>query len=98
MRTRKWKKNNRRKKEKEPEVTEAEPSEENAIERSREIDTTDTNLSSYELTKEQKDLLSKGLNFIPDRTKIDKIKLLADLAEWERRMRIRDVFFTRKRV
>ena len=32
MRTRKWQKSNRRKKETEPEVTEAEPSEENAIE------------------------------------------------------------------
>ena len=54
----------------------------------RDKDTVVTNLSSYELTAAQEDLLSKGLNFIPDRTKIDKIKLLADLTEWECCMRL----------
>ena len=66
-------------------------SEPSAIESSckeRDKDTVVTNLSSYELTAAQEDLLSKGLKFIPDRTKIDKIKLLADLTEWERRMRL----------
>ena len=39
----------------------------------RDKDTVVTNLSSYELTAAQEDLLSKGLKFIPDRTKIDNI-------------------------
>ena len=47
-----------------------------------------TNLSSYELTAAQEDLLSNGLKFIPDITKIEKKKLLAELTEWEHRMRL----------
>ena len=43
----------------------------------RNKDTVVTNLSSYELTAAQEDLLSKGLKFIPGGTKINKIKLLA---------------------
>ena len=54
----------------------------------RDNDTVVTNLSSYELTATPEDLLSKGLKFIPDRTKIDNIKLPADLREWEHRMRL----------
>ena len=47
-----------------------------------------TNLSNYCLSEEEKTLLSKGLKFIPDRTKVDKLKLLTDLGNWERRMRL----------
>ena len=64
----------------------------------RDKDTVVTNLSSYKLTAAQEDLLSKGLKFIPDRTKIDKIKLLADLKEWERRMRLREYFYDREKA
>ena len=64
----------------------------------RDKDTVVTNLSSYELTAAQEDLLSKGLKFIPDRTKIDKIKLLADLTEWERRMRLREYYYDREKA
>jgi hypothetical protein len=51
-----------------------------------------TNLSEYTLTDSEKSLLAKGLKFIPDRKKIDSTKLLADLGEWERRMRLREFF------
>jgi hypothetical protein len=51
-----------------------------------------TNLSSYELSASERTLLSKGLKFIPDRTKLDSTQLLADLGEWERRMRLRDFY------
>ena len=52
-----------------------------------------TNLSSYKLSNEETSLLSKGLKFIPDRSKVDKLKVLTDLCEWERRMRLREYFF-----
>jgi hypothetical protein len=52
-----------------------------------------TNLSSYSLNKSEISLLEKGLKFIPDRTKINMTKLLSDLAEWERRMRLREFFY-----
>ena len=51
-----------------------------------------TNLSSYTLSDSEKAVLSKGLKFIPDRKHVDTVKLLADLAEWERRMRLREYF------
>ena len=53
-----------------------------------------TNLSQHHLTEGQITLLSRGLKFIPDRHKVDKLKLLADLAEWERRMRLKEFFYT----
>ena len=40
-----------------------------------------TNLSQHPLTEYQISLLSRGLKFIPDRHKADKLKLLPDLAE-----------------
>ena len=52
-----------------------------------------TNLSQHPLNECQISLLSRGLKFIPDRHKVDKLKLLADLAEWERRMRLRELFY-----
>ena len=64
----------------------------------RDKDSVVTNLSSYELTTAQEDLLSKGLKFIPDRTKIDKIKLPADLREWEHRMRLQKYFYDREKA
>ena len=51
-----------------------------------------TNLSSYTLSDSEKAVLSKGLKLIPDRKHVDTFKLLADLAEWERRMRLREYF------
>ena len=62
----------------------------------RDKDTVVTYLSSYELTTAQKDLLSKGLKFIPDITKIHKIKLLTDLTEWECFMRLQEYFYNRE--
>ena len=53
-----------------------------------------TNLSQHPLTEGKITLLSRGLKFIPDRHKVDKLKLMADLAEWERRMRLKEFFYT----
>ena len=47
-----------------------------------------TNLSKHELSAPQISLLERGLKFIPSRHEVDKVKLLADLSEWERRMRL----------
>ena len=52
-----------------------------------------TNLSSHTLTDAELSLLEKGLKFVPDRSKINSTKLLADLGEWERRMRLREYFY-----
>lgn len=52
-----------------------------------------TNLSSKALSQEQKTLLERGFSFIPTRKKIDVTKLLSDLAEWERRMRLTEYFY-----
>ena len=38
-------------------------------------------------------LLERGLKFIPSRHEVDKVKLLADLSEWERRMRLTEHFY-----
>ncbi|ESO98543.1 hypothetical protein LOTGIDRAFT_174188 [Lottia gigantea] len=51
------------------------------------------NLSDKILTKPQQQLLSKGFSFVPTREKVDVTKLLSDLGEWERRMRLREYFF-----
>ena len=53
-----------------------------------------TNLSQHPLTEGKIKLLSRGLKFIPDRHKVDKLILLADLAKWERRMRLKEFFYT----
>jgi hypothetical protein len=63
-----------------------------AVSKSNSNDDIVTNLSKYTLTSSETSLLGKGLKFIPDRTRIDPIKLLADLDEWERRMRLREFF------
>ena len=54
-----------------------------------------TNLSKHELSAPQLSLLEKGLKFIPSRHEVDKVKLLADLSEWERRMRLAEYFYNR---
>ena len=51
-----------------------------------------TNMSSRELTATEEKLLSKGLSFIPTQHKIDIWRVHSDLAEWERRMRLREYF------
>ena len=51
-----------------------------------------TNLSRHKLTEAQLSLLEKGLKFIPSRHRVDRVKLLADLSEWERRMRLAEYF------
>ena len=55
-----------------------------------------TNLSTYSLTAGEISLLSKGVKFIPDKKKVNHVKLLADLNEWERRMRLREYFYREK--
>ena len=52
-----------------------------------------TNLSQHKLIGPQVSLLEKGLKFIPSRHKVDKVKLLADLSEWERRMWLAEFFY-----
>lgn len=52
------------------------------------------NLSSRILSDPEKKLLTKGLKFVPTRRKIDIGKLLADLKTWERRMRLKEYFYT----
>ena len=54
-----------------------------------------TNLSKHELSAPQLSLLEMGLKFIPSRHEVDKVKLLADLSEWERRMRLAEYFYNR---
>ena len=54
-----------------------------------------TNLSKHELSAPHLSLLEKGLKFIPSRHEVDKVKLLADLSEWERRMRLAEYFNNR---
>ena len=51
-----------------------------------------TNLSSRMLTATEEKLLSKGLSFIPTQRNIDVWRVHSDLAEWERRMRLREYF------
>ena len=50
------------------------------------------NYSSKKLTKNQKRVLSYGLTFLPSR-KLNITKLMTDLAEWERRMRLKEFFY-----
>ena len=52
-----------------------------------------TNISGHILTNAELSLLEKGLKFVPGRAKINSTKLLADLGEWERRMRLREYFY-----
>ena len=50
------------------------------------------NLSKYTLTDAETSLLERGLKFIPTKPHVDISKLLADLREWERRMRLMEYF------
>ena len=54
------------------------------------------NLSNKELTAAQKTLLEKGLKFIPTRKKVNMATILADLREWERKMRLAEYFHDSK--
>ncbi|CAG2204322.1 unnamed protein product [Mytilus edulis] len=54
------------------------------------------NLSSKNLNTEHMSLLSKGLSFIPAQKKVNIGKVLADLTEWERRMRLKEYFYNIK--
>ena len=56
------------------------------------------NKSSRKLSNDEIDLLEKGLKFVPTREKIDISKLLADLREWERRMRLKEFFNDSKEI
>ena len=51
------------------------------------------NLSSKTLTPAQLSILSKGLKFIPTSDSIDITIRIADIKEWERRMRLREYFY-----
>ena len=57
-----------------------------------------TNVSTVSLTTAQVQLLEKCLNFIPSKNKIDKVKLLADVGEWEIRTRLREYFFVSENI
>ena len=52
-----------------------------------------TNLSKHELSAPHISLLERGLKFIPSRHEVDKVKLLADRSEWERRIRLAEYFY-----
>ena len=51
-----------------------------------------TEQSKVPLTESQESMLTKSLKFIPNQKKIDTAKVLADLNEWERRMRLKEYF------
>ena len=53
-----------------------------------------TNLSKVKLSKYELSLLSKGLKFVPTRRNIDLGKLISDLKTWERRMRLKEYFYS----
>ena len=55
------------------------------------------NLSSKELTEAHRNLLGLGLKFVPTNQNIDMTELIADVKEWERRMRLREFFLIRMR-
>jgi hypothetical protein len=50
------------------------------------------NLSDRKLTREETDLLCKGLKFIPTKEKVNVGELLADIEEWSRRLRLVEFF------
>ena len=51
------------------------------------------NESRRVLSEDEERILSRGLKFVPTRRKVETSKLLADLREWERKMRIREFYF-----
>jgi hypothetical protein len=52
-----------------------------------------TNLSDRSLSDHEEKLLSYGLKFVPTRRGVNIARLLSDLGEWERRMRLREYFY-----
>ena len=54
-------------------------------------------ISSKELTEAHRNLLGLGLKFVPTNQNIDMTELIADVKEWERRMRLREFFLIRMR-
>ena len=73
--------------------TENHSKKQNTTKENKDTQTTVFNRSSKILTQDEEDLLSKGLKFVPTRKKVNISKMLADLREWERRMRLREFFF-----
>ena len=71
---------------------EKEEKERNSYRRKDKYEYVVTNLSSRKLSEAEHDLLSKGLSFIPTQHNIDIWKVQSELAEWERRMRLREYF------
>ena len=55
-----------------------------------------TNFSKNVLSAPQISQLERGLKFIPSRHDVDKVKLLADLSEWKRRMQLAEYFYGEK--
>ena len=51
------------------------------------------NLSTIILSDSETKLFTKGLQFVPTRRNIDLGRLLTDLKEWERRMRLKEYFY-----
>jgi hypothetical protein len=51
------------------------------------------NQSKRVLSDAEVSLLSKGLSFVPTKKRIDMTNLLADIREWERRMRLKEYFY-----
>ena len=56
------------------------------------------NHSKRVLSEDEEKILSKGLKFVPTRRNVDTSKLLADLREWERKMRLREYFFDKNKM
>ena len=51
------------------------------------------NLSSYQLTNDEIQILSSGLKFIPTPKNINKTEVLADIKKFTRRMRLQEFFY-----
>ena len=52
------------------------------------------NLSQKTLNKDEISLLEKGCKFVPTREKVNISSMLADLREWERRMRLKEYYYS----
>ena len=51
------------------------------------------NLSSYQSTNDEIQILSRGLKFIPTPKNINKTEVLADIKKFSRRMRLKEFFY-----
>ena len=51
------------------------------------------NLSDRDLPQHERSILSKRLKFVPTPTNINKTKLIADVKNWTRRMRLKEFFW-----